>query len=219
MAEAIRFVEYNNKSRKGKYIVIKKKGRNYAYKYDSKLPIDYYEEKAGSVKKGKSKKKWTTKEIQKKVNVAENKKQLSKQFKKGQTLVIVNMEELGKSGATKKVYEKTLGPLVINKKLLQSVIANKEKLRNGFAYKIYIYGEGEEEQEQLIGKIKDIGRYTPEEIHQKYRKEAQLKPGRKLGQNELENLEYKMKLAKGSVKQYAYQNTIKRVMIHIQFQK
>lgn len=210
-----RIVQYNNTSRKGTYIVIQEGKKRNTYKYDLKTPIDYYIEKS----KNKTTKKYDIKKIQEKIQQNKKNNSLNKQFKRGATQVVVDLNRLGRKNETQQIYKKLLSPLVINKNLLNQIIANKNKLKTNFAYTIRIYSETENNDNDLIATIKDIGKKTPEEIYQKYKIEANLVKGRQLNNGEIEEITIKNKLPKGAGKQHKYGLAIERVVVTIDFQK
>lgn len=79
----------------------------------------------------------------------------SETLKRGSTRTIANIEQIKEN--TRKIYEELLGPLVLDKEMLDIVIENKNKLKHRFSYITQIYGTKQNEGgTHLIAEIKDV---------------------------------------------------------------
>ena len=169
--EKIRFVEYNNKNKKGLYINIKlgNMKKEKSYKYDGSKPVDYFKDLAQREEKKKEKyKDW----LQRKKLT-----RIQEQFKKGITKKQIKLEELATIEGQRKVLKALFEPLVHDKGLLEIIIANKHKLKNRFAYKMNI-----RDKQNVLGTINDIGNRTPDEIWDTYGRNLTYRPGRVITQ-------------------------------------
>jgi len=143
---------YNNKSRKGDYIVIKEGKVSRAYKYDESFPLDFYVEVArksieSKGQKGyKPHKKQIMTELKEVIKGKESKylQQIGLKYekyknlkpkdyiKKGQTRVKTTLRQLEEDPV--KYYRKLLRPLVLDEELLKIVMQNADKFRHRFWY-------------------------------------------------------------------------------------
>ena len=139
---------------------------------------------------------------------------IQEQFKKGITKKQIKLEELATIEGQRKVLKALFEPLVHDKGLLEIIIANKHKLKNRFAYKMNI-----RDKQNVLGTINDIGNRTPDEIWDTYGRNLTYRPGRVITQGEIESDAMRIKLPRGSAKQYKSTGIIKTVTIEISFQK
>ena len=150
----------NNKSRKGEYIAITKDGKRRIYKYDDKYPLDFYVElakhnlKETQLKKGiKTNKKKVLSELERvtmgeesnylkgmKIKYKKYKnKRLDEFFKTGRRSIKVELDKFMTN--QRKYYIELLKPFVLDKELLNIVIANAGKFKNRFWYYTDVYGK------------------------------------------------------------------------------
>jgi hypothetical protein len=171
----VNIVTYNNKFRKGDYIVINKDRRTRTYKYKDEYPLDYYLEIAkqswGATEKtkgAKPSKRKILKELDavsrgqesnllKRLGMNYDKykgKKVDEYFKKGRSEIRIPFENLKEN--PRPVYEKLLRPLVLDEELLQILIQNAEKFKHRFWYYTEINGMSVADMNEGRGKIAKI---------------------------------------------------------------
>ena len=134
----IRYVEYNNKSRKGTYIGIKETGkRERFYKALEGVPLDIYLEahkeqwKPGTIRR--TYQNWQqlpTPPVPKRQPTTRKKESLKAKLAPGNTKVTVQLEQLNRPGTIRRIEKKLYEPLLKDKKEYDTIISNKRKLRN-----------------------------------------------------------------------------------------
>ena len=171
----IDIIHYNNKFRKGDYIVINNEGKTRTYKYKDEYPLDFYLEVAkqsrrkSSITKGaKPNKRKIMQELNEvskgkesaflhKLGMNYDKykgKKVDEYFKKGRSEIELSFEAMKTN--PRKIYEKLLSPLVFDKELLQILIQNAEKFKHRFWYYTDIQGMKVEDVNEGRGKIGKI---------------------------------------------------------------
>lgn len=210
----MQLVEYHNKTRKGLHVVIQLEGetKRTTYKYDASKPLDYYAALAlGSTPKGK--KNYET-FIKKHSHQSEK---LSNLIQPGVTQVQLKLEELGQAGMQQRILHTLLKPLVLDEELLNIVIANHQKLRHRFTYKLEIHGTSSKNKTaHTIARITDIGTKTPEEAYTAYGSDIRLFKGRILSTGEIPS-EAKRNNATGQ--QFDSSPVVTQTYVHILFQR
>ena len=149
MSKEAYFTTYNNKTRKGLYLVgWDKKGKRHAYKVLEGVPLDFYYR---AVTEGwkrpqltKIQKQWTQKtDKAKKARDTYRKKlqkkgRLSTLFKPGSTVIKTELHRMGKSGTLRSLYKRLFSPLVLDTSMMDIVLRGKHKLKNRMSYQISV---------------------------------------------------------------------------------
>lgn len=170
----VRLVNYNNRSRQGIYIGIKiGNKRERLYKYSANTPFDFYIEQAKSshgwrvLQKNVDSWHKDTKYREDTIRKIRKKGRLSTQFKNGYSTVTTELSKLNRRGELDKIYNKLLGSLVLDKKLLPIILANREKLRRFFTHEIDVHGTKNGKEFSIV-KFLDVGKRLPENVFNSY---------------------------------------------------
>ena len=165
----IRIVEYNNKTRKGKYIKVRVKGeKGRITRYDDRVPLDVYikgQKLNWNRKKYREQIEAWTKEDQKSTRIKDAYKRklkaagrLSDRFAPGLSSVRLFMHELNSQAKIRQAYEALFRPLILDEQFLDIIIQNREKMRYRYSYKMTVNGTTIKNQDvHTVGHITDIG--------------------------------------------------------------
>lgn len=183
--------KYNNKSRKGKYIVIKSGRESRTYKYDEQFPIDFYvevanrsfENKIQGLKRKKPHKKKIMTELEEVIKGKESQYlqrmgikyakykgiKPDNYFKRGQQRIKVELQQLRNDPM--KYYKKLLRPLVLDDDLLKIVVQNADKFRHRFWYYAETKGLKINNKDKKVTNLSyhEDRMKTPEEIINQYK--------------------------------------------------
>lgn len=222
----VRITTYNNKSRKGDYIVINEQGKKKrTFKYDQNKEVDYYVQAYTQNWKGKElkeqEKNWTEKQgrIEEYVNELKAQRRITSELRRGSTVRVNNLATLANPAKREYEHKKLLEPLVLDKTLLDIVLANKNKLRTRFAHGITIWGKPQgTNHETILAHINDIGTKNLDDIHNEYNVKLGYKKEKNLGYGRISEELQELRLGTKAGKQYN-NGTITRIEVTTTFQK
>jgi len=222
----VRITNYNNKSRKGDYIVINEEGKKKrTFKYDQNKEVDYYVQAYTQNWTGKElkeqNKNWTQKSgrIEEYVNELKAQRRITSELRRGSTVRVNNLAMLANPAKREYEHKKLLEPLVLDKTLLNIVLANKDKLRTRFAHGITIWGKPKgTNHETILAHINDIGNKNLDDVYNEYAIKQGYKKGKELSYGRISDQLQELRLGSKAGKQYS-NGTITRIEITTTFQK
>lgn len=222
-----RIVQYNNKSRKGTYIVIGKGQQRRILKYDTDTPPELYEQAVTEQLHWREIHNLTdTYTYAQGRRDKKQHKKISEQLQKGTRHYTTTLHELTREGKVRDAYRKLIRPLVKSDKIYDILYSVRERLKPYLNYHATIEGTTDTHH----GMTKLGGWYqrdlTIEEFVQIYHNNERLRNNSTLNQGQLRNLLTKNGVHTESItddilgeyydQQRTKQGTIKKVTVRIE---
>lgn len=173
---------YNNKSRRGEYVVMRGKNGRKTWKIQPGVTLDGYAEayERGLTRQEAAKQMPHLFTADKKAREQRNayikqlkaRGELSPAFKRGSSKVKTTLDRLATPGGQEAAYKALFGKLIMNKHLYDVVRKNVKDLRPYLAYQVRLEGKS-----GPIGEFFDTGRYDIQQLVAQYRGKLKYRKG------------------------------------------